>query len=103
MNALLETDVLYGVYELYNLTKDADEVDTSSGDADSTPPEIEQLWDRFGPLFQEHHIYVKISKRAFEASALEYLGHIISRRGVEVDSKKAAAVRDWLVPKTQRQ
>ncbi|GJX09473.1 ty3-gypsy retrotransposon protein [Tanacetum coccineum] len=52
---------------------------------------------------QEHQFYVKKSKCAFGASTLEYLGHIISGLGVEVDSKKVAAVRDWPVPTTPRQ
>nr|GEV19704.1 hypothetical protein [Tanacetum cinerariifolium] len=51
----------------------------------------------------EHQFLVKISKCAFGASTLEYLGHIISERGVEVDSNKVAVVRDWPVPKTQWQ
>ena len=51
----------------------------------------------------ENQFYVKRSKCVFGAPTLEYLGHIISGRGVEVDSKKVAAIRDWPVPKTQRQ
>ncbi|GJR96491.1 ty3-gypsy retrotransposon protein [Tanacetum coccineum] len=38
-----------------------------------------------------HQFYVKRSKCAFGASTLEYLGHIISGVGVEVDPKKIAA------------
>nr|GEV46985.1 putative zinc finger, CCHC-type [Tanacetum cinerariifolium] len=35
------------------------------------------------------------SKCVFGASLLEYLGHIISGKGVEMDSKKVVAVREW--------
>ncbi|GJX05300.1 ty3-gypsy retrotransposon protein [Tanacetum coccineum] len=52
---------------------------------------------------QAHQFYVKRSKCAFGASTLEYLGHIISGVGVEVDPKKIAAVSEWPTPKTQRQ
>ena len=52
MHALLETNDMYGVYELYTIAKDAEEAHTSAVVTDSTPPEIEQLLERFGPLFQ---------------------------------------------------
>nr|GEU83997.1 retrovirus-related Pol polyprotein from transposon TNT 1-94 [Tanacetum cinerariifolium] len=39
----------------------------------------------------------KQSKYVFEARSLEYLGHIISGKGVEMDPKKVADVPDWLV------
>ncbi|GKA02096.1 ty3-gypsy retrotransposon protein [Tanacetum coccineum] len=49
-----------------------------------------------------HQFYVKRSKCAFGATTLEYLGHIITGVGVEVDPKKIAAVSEWPTPKTQR-
>ncbi|GJS33672.1 ty3-gypsy retrotransposon protein [Tanacetum coccineum] len=52
---------------------------------------------------QEHQFFVKRSKCAFGVTTLEYLGHIISGHGVEVDPKKVVAVREWPVPMTQRQ
>ncbi|GKE61755.1 ty3-gypsy retrotransposon protein, partial [Tanacetum coccineum] len=52
---------------------------------------------------QDHQFYVKRSKCVFGATTLEYLGHIISGRGVEMDPKKVAAIVNWPVPKTQRQ
>ena len=52
---------------------------------------------------QAHKFYVKRSKCVFGAATVEYLGHIISGRGVEMDPKKVAAVREWPVPKSQRQ
>ncbi|GJX77412.1 retrotransposon-related protein [Tanacetum coccineum] len=42
------------------------------------------------------------SKCVFGAGELEYLGHIISARGVKMDPKKLLAVRDWPEPKNQR-
>ncbi|GJW61412.1 ty3-gypsy retrotransposon protein [Tanacetum coccineum] len=51
----------------------------------------------------EHQFYVKRPKCVFEAATLEYLGHIISGHGVEMDPKKIIAVMEWSVPKTQRQ
>ncbi|GJZ81421.1 ty3-gypsy retrotransposon protein [Tanacetum coccineum] len=52
---------------------------------------------------QEHQFYVKRSKCVFGAATLEYLGHIISGNGVEMDPKKVKAVCEWPVPKSQRQ
>ncbi|GKD71558.1 ty3-gypsy retrotransposon protein [Tanacetum coccineum] len=51
----------------------------------------------------EHQFYVKKTKCVFGAETLEYLGHMISGRRVEMDPKKVIAVRDWLKPTTQRQ
>ncbi|GKB77646.1 ty3-gypsy retrotransposon protein [Tanacetum coccineum] len=51
----------------------------------------------------DHQFYVKLSKCVFGAATLEYLGHVISERGVEMDPKKVAAVVEWPEPKTPRQ
>lgn len=45
-------------------------------------------------VYMKINFFVKRSKCTFGASSLEYLGHIISGRGVEVDSTKVVAVRD---------
>ncbi|GJX18778.1 ty3-gypsy retrotransposon protein [Tanacetum coccineum] len=52
---------------------------------------------------QEHQFYVKKTKCVFGAETLEYLGHMISGRGVKMDPKKVIAVRDWPDLTTQRQ
>ncbi|GJX42083.1 ty3-gypsy retrotransposon protein [Tanacetum coccineum] len=66
MQALLDSEEIYGVYEYHGFS--------------------------FG-----------LSRVYLGAGELEYLGHIISARGVAIDPKKLLAVRDWLEPKTQRQ
>nr|GEU86582.1 reverse transcriptase [Tanacetum cinerariifolium] len=52
---------------------------------------------------QDNTFYVNQSKCVFGATTVEYLGHIISGRGVEMDHKKITAIVDWPTPKTQRQ
>nr|GEU83883.1 reverse transcriptase [Tanacetum cinerariifolium] len=52
MHALLESDDVYGIYVLYNVTEEAHEVEPPHGETDTTPPELVLLLDRFGPLFQ---------------------------------------------------
>nr|GEV89826.1 hypothetical protein [Tanacetum cinerariifolium] len=68
--------------------------------------EIDQLLIQFDSLFQclqEHKFFIKKSKCVFGAATLEYLGHIISNNGVEMDPKKITTVIDWPVPANQRQ
>jgi hypothetical protein len=45
-------------------------------------------------------LYVKKSKCQFGESQVNYLGHVISEKGVEVDPSKIQAVVDWLEPTT---
>ncbi|GKF61218.1 hypothetical protein Tco_0181272, partial [Tanacetum coccineum] len=52
---------------------------------------------------QEHQFNVKKTKCVFGAETLEYLGHMISGGGVEMDPKKVIAVGDWPELTTQRQ
>ncbi|GJY11691.1 ty3-gypsy retrotransposon protein [Tanacetum coccineum] len=52
---------------------------------------------------QDHQFYVKRSKCVFGATTLEYLGHVILGRGIEMDPKKLVAIVNWPVPKAQRQ
>ena len=40
------------------------------------------------------------TKCEFLKISLVYLGHIISRKGVQMDGHKIEAIRDWLVPIT---
>jgi hypothetical protein len=51
-------------------------------------------------LLFKHRLFLKQFKCAFGASEVEYLGHIVDNDGVQVDSKKIEAMRDWPHPKT---
>jgi hypothetical protein len=50
-------------------------------------------------VLRDHQLYAKLSKCSFYQKQIHYLGHIISRDGIEVDLEKVESIREWLVPK----
>jgi hypothetical protein len=50
-------------------------------------------------LLEENKFYAKISKYTFGKEEVDYLGHIISKKGVKVDPKKIRAIIEWTKPK----
>ena len=49
-------------------------------------------------LLQQHRLTAKMSKCSFAQHQLEYLGHIISDKGVSTDPDKTAVMLQWPVP-----
>nr|XP_011471074.1 PREDICTED: retrovirus-related Pol polyprotein from transposon gypsy [Fragaria vesca subsp. vesca] len=49
---------------------------------------------------QKNSLVIKESKCSFGAAQVEYLGHVISGKGVAVDPSKIECVKKWLLPKT---
>ncbi|XP_073357959.1 uncharacterized protein [Aegilops tauschii subsp. strangulata] len=49
-------------------------------------------------ILKENQLFVKESKCAFAQQSLEYLGHIISDKGVSTDPAKIEAMLNWPVP-----
>ena len=54
-------------------------------------------------ILTEAQFYLKRSKCLFGQSTIEYLGHIISERGVAPDLSKVQAMRDWPTPSSVRE
>jgi hypothetical protein len=52
--------------------------------------------DKVLHLLQENQLFFKKTKCSFGASEVEYLGHIVSRKGVKVHPKKIQAMQEWL-------
>ncbi|XP_074290661.1 putative mitochondrial protein AtMg00860 [Silene latifolia] len=48
---------------------------------------------------REHQLYAKLSKCEFWLGNVAFLGHVISREGVSVDSTKIETVSKWVAPK----
>ena len=49
---------------------------------------------------RQHQFYLKASKCSFGQSHIEYLGHVISHKGVATDASKTTAMLHWPVPTT---
>ena len=45
-----------------------------------------------------HQLYAKLSKCEFYLNSVSFLGHVISKEGVQVDPKKVEAVSNWPRP-----
>lgn len=54
-------------------------------------------------LLHHHVLYAKLSKCSFDQLKMEYLGHIVSEKGVEMDPQKITAVMDWPLSSTVSQ
>ncbi|GKD17539.1 putative mitochondrial protein [Tanacetum coccineum] len=52
---------------------------------------------------REHKLYVKLSKCVFGTTHLEYLGNVISKKGVSTEPNKVRAMQDWPIPTTLKQ
>jgi hypothetical protein len=48
---------------------------------------------------REHKLYGKLSKCSFLQKEMEFLGHVISGQGIQVDPKKTRAIEEWIQPK----
>jgi hypothetical protein len=51
-------------------------------------------------LLKEQQIYAKPFKCFFGLREVEYLGHIVSHEGVNVNPNKIKVMMDWTIPKT---
>ena len=49
-------------------------------------------------VLREHHIYTKFSKCDFYKPHIQYIGHIISKTEITVDSENIKAIKDWPTP-----
>lgn len=50
----------------------------------------------------ENQFVLKLSKCLFAQSQVEYLGHLVSRKGVEPVASKVATIHQWPIPRSIR-
>ncbi|XP_077779773.1 vomeronasal type-2 receptor 26-like [Podarcis muralis] len=51
---------------------------------------------------QEHQLWVKLEKCQFHAREVEFLGYLLSDKGLAMDPGKVQAVREWKPPKNRK-
>lgn len=49
-------------------------------------------------ILADHQLYAKLSKCSFGQKRIEYLGHIVSEAGVEMDPEKISSIMKWPIP-----
>lgn len=59
---------------------------------------LKQLKMEFDVL-QANQLYVKRSKFTFAVRRIDYLGHVISKQGMEMDNSKIEAISKWPTPR----
>jgi hypothetical protein len=52
---------------------------------------------------REHHLYAKFSKCAFWLKEIQFLGHVLSAKGIVVDPNKVKDILEWKLPTTVHQ
>ena len=57
-----------------------------------------QHLDQVLTILEEHQFYAKMSKCTFGKQEVDYLGHIISQKGVKVDPSKIKVITKWSKP-----
>ena len=62
----------------------------SKNDIDHT----QHVWQVF-EILQKHKLYGKMSKCEFFKESVEYLGHIISSKGIGTNPKKVEVMKEW--------
>lgn len=64
-----------------------------------TEKELEHHMQLVLQKLTEHELKAHLKKCAFGREQVAYLGHVISRNGVAVDSDKIQAILEWEIPK----
>ena len=52
---------------------------------------------------RENKLYAKLEKCSFHQNKVEFLGYIVSEKGVSMDADKVASIKSWPVPKSVRE
>ena len=63
-----------------------------------SPEEHAKHLDAVLSLLEENNFYAKLTKCEFNQPEVKYLGHIVGRDGIKLDSQKLAAVQEWPAP-----
>lgn len=66
----------------------------------ATLEEHVQLLQQVFSILEKHQFLIKRTKCSFAKNSVDYLGHVISEKGVATDPSKVTAVQQWPTPST---
>ena len=59
--------------------------------------------DKFMTRITKYNLRLNLKKCVFGVTSEKLMGHVVSQRGIEVDSDKVKAIREMPVPKTEKE
>lgn len=71
-----------------------DDILVYSRDAEEHKEHLKQVF----ALLQQHNLFIKTSKCEFGVDQVDFLGHVVSKDGIQMDPGKVKAVEDWPEP-----
>ena len=56
------------------------------------------ILDKFFQVLRDNKLYANLEKCTFAKDKVIFLGYLVSKNGVEVDSSKIEAIQNWPTP-----
>ena len=54
-------------------------------------------------LLRDNHLYAKLSKCQFSVDTVEFLGFVVSTKGIHMDPQRVTTITEWLTPRTVKE
>jgi hypothetical protein len=94
MNDIFREEIAEGWVVIY-----MDDILVFSKDKNEHQEQVKRILEKL----QQHQLSLKAEKCYFEKEEIEFLGLIISEKGIRMDPHKVKAITDWPIPMTKRE
>jgi hypothetical protein len=94
MNDIFREEIAEGWVVIY-----MDDILVFSKDKNEHQEQVKRILEKL----QQHQLSLKAEKCYFEKEEIEFLGLIISKKGIRMDPHKVKAITDWPIPTTKRE
>ena len=80
-----------------------DDILVYSTTLDEHEEHLRKVFELLLQLLRENSLYAKESKCEFFKDSIQYLGHVISAKGIAMDASKVDAILRWPTPRTMEE
>jgi hypothetical protein len=94
MNNIFREEIAEGWVVIY-----MDDILVFSKDKNEHQEQVKRILEKL----RQHQLSLKAEKCYFEKEEIEFLGLIISEKGIRMDPRKVKAITDWPIPTTKRE